>query len=75
MNNPNCGMCGNLNHRGFCNLTTCLFPAYRTEKLNIKITNYDKLKTMTPESIAYELAEKYWTIEELYKWLMEEIKQ
>ena len=54
MDNPNCGRCGHLNMRGYCNLTTCIFPMTKTEVLNIKkpLTNADRIRSMTDEELA-----------------------
>ena len=53
MTNPNCGMCGNLNIRGFCNLTACSFPSNKTETIQMKKqTNADHIRSMTDEELA-----------------------
>ena len=58
MTNPNCGMCGNLNVRGFCNLTACSFPSNKTETIQVKKpTNADRIRAMTDEELATFLYE------------------
>lgn len=53
MKNPNCGMCGNLNIRGYCNLTACIFPSNKTETIQVKKpTNADRIRAMTDEELA-----------------------
>ena len=56
MTNPNCGMCGNLNVRGFCNLTACSFPSNKTETIQLKKpTNADRIRSMTDEELANKM--------------------
>lgn len=59
--NPNCGRCGHLNGRGFCNMTACIYPvlpqtAVMTEH---RLTHADRTRSMTDE----ELAEWAWSVE------------
>lgn len=54
--NPNCGRCGHLNTRGFCNLTACLFPFPTNtviDSYEVKPkTNADRIRAMTDEELA-----------------------
>lgn len=53
MNNPNCGICGHLNQRGYCNLTACIMPNIKTDSIRkVKQTNADKLRAMNDEKLA-----------------------
>ena len=54
MDNPNCGMCGHMNMRGFCNLTACPFPAVKTDFVDFKKpkTNADRIRSMTDDELA-----------------------
>ena len=60
MTNPNCGMCGHLNVRGFCNLTACPYPVTKTEVVNVKKppTNADRIRAMSDEELSIWLAGK-----------------
>ena len=65
--NPNCGRCGHLNSRGFCNMTACIYPCEtrkpiklgkefleEVSKLNYprSQTNADRIRAMTDEELA-----------------------
>lgn len=53
MTNPNCGICGHLNQRGFCNLTACIMPNIKTDSIRkIKQTNADRIRAMTDEELS-----------------------
>ena len=56
--NPNCGACGGLNSRGYCNYTACIFPVIKTTTITNQkpITNADRFRAMSDE----ELAELWW---------------
>lgn len=65
MTNPNCGICGHLNCRGFCNLTVCILPSNKVEAIQVKKpTNADRIRAMTDEELAEFLAEEIFTIPE-----------
>lgn len=54
--NPNCGRCGHLNMRGYCNLTACLYPKIKTESHPyIKLTNSYKIRNMTDRELSHFL--------------------
>lgn len=51
--NPNCGRCGHLNSRGFCNMTACIYPVLpQTTVIQKKRTNADRVRSMTDEELA-----------------------
>ena len=54
MGNPNCGACGHMNTRGFCNLTACIFPCPTGMGgyINKPKTNADRIRSMTDEELA-----------------------
>lgn len=54
MANPNCGACGHMNTRGFCNLTACIFPCHTGMGgyINKPQTNADRIRSMTDEELA-----------------------
>ena len=53
MGNPNCGACGHMNTRGFCNLTACIFPCPTGMGgyINKPQTNADRIRSMTDEEL------------------------
>lgn len=57
--NPNCGRCGHLNNRGFCNMTACAYPMQINSGTYIATpqTNYDRLISKTPEELSVLLGE------------------
>ena len=80
MDNPNCGRCGHLNMRGYCNLTACMFPMRKTEVLNIKkpMTNGDRIRSMSDEELADEYIRIYSELpkySDSWAWLREWLKQ
>lgn len=46
--NPNCGRCGHLNSRGFCNMTACIYPCGTGlgGYINKPQTNADRIRAM-----------------------------
>ena len=52
--NPNCGACGHMNTRGFCNLTACIYPCPTGMGgyINKPQTNADRIRAMTDEELA-----------------------
>lgn len=68
MGNPNCGACGHMNTRGFCNLTACIFPCPTGMGgyINKPPTNADRIRAMTDE----ELAENFETLCPSYNWTL-----
>lgn len=66
--NPNCGRCGHLNSRGFCDMTACIYPVmpqtaiYKPQKQTNFVydpirTNYDRIISKTPEELAKFISE------------------
>lgn len=57
--NPNCGRCGHLNSRGFCNMTACIFPCETGfgGYINKPQTNYDIIVSKTPYDLADWIAQ------------------
>mgnify|MGYP003302293439 CR=1 FL=1 len=64
--NPNCGACGGLNSRGYCQFTACRFPVSKEAVITKPVsgalikpkpkTNADRLRTMSDEELAGYLA-------------------
>lgn len=59
MVNVNCGACGHLNSRGYCNLTACIFPySFGTGGyINKPMSNGDAIRSMNDYDLADWIAQ------------------
>lgn len=72
MANPNCGACGHMNTRGFCNLTACIFPCHTGMGgyINKPQTNADRIRAMTDEELAWWISDVQYIQRDPAEWEM-----